>query len=153
MASRTFEQWMAEYQKTHMNPTNKKIHLVCVPLIMLSTLGVIRSIPIPWDLSWARWDIVFLVFCMLFYFSLHRVVGVFMILLAALFVGVNILIEQTGVLLQVSVLVFVAAWIGQFIGHKIEGKKPSFIDDLAFLLIGPLWVFRPWYARLLQRIQ
>ena len=32
------------------------------------------------------------------------------------------------------------AWIGQFIGHKIEGAKPSFFEDLQFLLIGPAWV-------------
>jgi uncharacterized membrane protein YGL010W len=34
------------------------------------------------------------------------------------------------------------AWIGQFYGHKIEGKKPSFLKDLEFLLIGPLWVIQ-----------
>ena len=36
-------------------------------------------------------------------------------------------------------VVFVLAWIGQFVGHKIEGKKPSFFEDLQFLLIGPGW--------------
>ena len=35
---------------------------------------------------------------------------------------------------------FVLAWIGQFIGHKVEGKKPSFFKDLQFLLIGPAWL-------------
>lgn len=39
-----------------------------------------------------------------------------------------------------SVIVFVIAWIGQFVGHQIEGKKPSFFKDLQFLLIGPLWL-------------
>jgi uncharacterized membrane protein YGL010W len=36
--------------------------------------------------------------------------------------------------------VFVLAWIGQFIGHKIEGARPSFFTDLAYLLIGPAWL-------------
>lgn len=36
--------------------------------------------------------------------------------------------------------VFVITWIFQFIGHKIEGKKPSFLKDLQFLLIGPIWL-------------
>ena len=41
---------------------------------------------------------------------------------------------------QVSVVIFVIAWIIQFYGHKIEGKKPSFLDDIKFLMIGPAWI-------------
>ncbi len=44
-------------------------------------------------------------------------------------------------LLTTSLAIFVIAWIGQFYGHKVEGKKPSFLKDLQFLLIGPAWVF------------
>jgi uncharacterized membrane protein YGL010W len=51
-------------------------------------------------------------------------------------------------LLPFSVAVFVLAWIGQFIGHKIEGKKPSFFEDVRFLLIGPLFVLSLLYRRL-----
>jgi len=47
-----------------------------------------------------------------------------------------------------SVAIFVIAWIGQFIGHKIEGKKPSFFDDLRFLLVGPIFVLGFLYRRL-----
>ena len=43
-------------------------------------------------------------------------------------------------LMMVSIIVFAIAWVFQFVGHKIEGKKPSFLEDLTFLLIGPLWV-------------
>jgi uncharacterized membrane protein YGL010W len=54
---------------------------------------------------------------------------------------------QPPVILPVSLTVFVVAWIGQFIGHKIEGKKPSFFEDLRFLLIGPLFVLGFVYRR------
>jgi uncharacterized membrane protein YGL010W len=47
-----------------------------------------------------------------------------------------------------SLVIFVAAWIGQFIGHAIEGKRPSFFKDLQFLLIGPLWLLAAAYRRL-----
>ena len=40
------------------------------------------------------------------------------------------------------------AWIGQFIGHKIEGEKPSFFEDLQFLLIGPAWLLGAIYQKL-----
>lgn len=36
--------------------------------------------------------------------------------------------------------IFVVAWIAQFYGHHVEGKKPSFFADLQFLMIGPLWL-------------
>jgi uncharacterized membrane protein YGL010W len=47
-----------------------------------------------------------------------------------------------------ALFVFVLAWIGQFIGHKIEGKKPSFIKDIQFLLIGPIWLLSDIYNKL-----
>ena len=50
-------------------------------------------------------------------------------------------------LLWLGVGVFVVAWIGQFIGHKIEGKRPSFLTDLVYLLIGPIWTLRKFYTR------
>ena len=49
---------------------------------------------------------------------------------------------------QISVMIFIPAWIGQFIGHKIEGRKPSFFKDLQFLLIGPAWLLSFIYKKL-----
>ena len=44
--------------------------------------------------------------------------------------------------------IFIVSWIGQFIGHKIEGQKPSFFDDLKFLLIGPAWLLSFIYKKI-----
>jgi uncharacterized membrane protein YGL010W len=49
--------------------------------------------------------------------------------------------------LPVAIAVFVLAWIGQFVGHRIEGKKPSFVEDLRFLLVGPAWLLADAYRR------
>ena len=51
-------------------------------------------------------------------------------------------------LVQVCLAVFVLAWAGQFVGHKIEGKKPSFLKDLQFLLVGPMWLMHFIYRKL-----
>jgi len=69
-----------------------------------------------------------------------------MLLMSALMLAVLALMPPMTVL-PLSIAVFVVAWIGQFIGHKIEGKKPSFLDDLRFLLIGPLFVLGFLYRR------
>jgi uncharacterized membrane protein YGL010W len=70
-----------------------------------------------------------------------------MLLMSAVMLGVLALMPPMTVL-PLSIAIFVVAWIGQFIGHKIEGKKPSFLDDLRFLLIGPLFVLGFLYRRL-----
>ena len=49
---------------------------------------------------------------------------------------------------KLSMLIFILAWIGQFIGHKIEGQKPSFFEDIKFLLIGPAWLLSFIYKKL-----
>jgi uncharacterized membrane protein YGL010W len=51
-------------------------------------------------------------------------------------------------LLMTGAVVFVVAWIGQFIGHIYEGHRPSFLTDLVFLLVGPMWTLRKLYQRL-----
>ena len=48
---------------------------------------------------------------------------------------------------MVAAAVFIVAWIGQFIGHAIEGRKPSFFEDVKFLLVGPAWLLHFIYRR------
>ena len=58
------------------------------------------------------------------------------------FLAAAFFLQGQGILWQLSLGIFVLAWIGQFYGHKVEGKKPSFFKDLQFLLIGPLWTIK-----------
>jgi uncharacterized membrane protein YGL010W len=54
---------------------------------------------------------------------------------------------QINTLVYLAFGIFVLAWIGQFIGHKIEGAKPSFLKDIQFLLIGPAWLMNHVFQR------
>lgn len=146
---KTFNEWLSAYGVSHQNPTNKLIHWVCVPTIMFSLLGLLSSIPFPAEktvlLNWAG---VFIFLTLLFYLRLS-----FSIFLGFVFVGGAMLwgnhrLALSGVNLPLlSIVLFVVAWIGQFIGHKIEGKKPSFFEDLQFLLIGPAWLLHFIYKK------
>lgn len=143
---KTLDQWLVEYSVSHQNPTNKMIHNICVPLIMFSVLGLIWAIPRPEFMQFSslvNWAVIFSAVCMVFYFSLGLSTGALMLaVLIPMLAGVYAL-ESLGLsVLVISIVIFVVSWIGQFIGHKIEGKKPSFFQDIQFLLIGPLWVFR-----------
>lgn len=146
---KTLSQWFDEYAESHQNPLNKKIHYLCVPAIFFSIVGLLMSIPaaglqnvLPFQNPLIEnWASVVLVFVLLFYVRLSFITALKILLFASLCVWVNYLIAQLFSLPIFSLAVFVIAWIGQFYGHKLEGKKPSFFKDLQFLLIGPAWVF------------
>jgi uncharacterized membrane protein YGL010W len=130
---------LVQYADSHRNPTNELIHFVCVPLIVFSLLGLL----------WAVHPLLALAAsaaALHYYFKLSRRFAYGMLAMLAVMLGLLALMPPFTVL-PLSIAIFVVAWIGQFIGHKIEGKKPSFIDDLRFLLIGPLFVLGFLYRR------
>lgn len=152
---RTLEEFLNEYAKTHMNPVNSAIHMICVPIIVVFTLGLV----------WGATDLIYgsylagktiagidaflllnggslgVIFMLQFYARLNMKLFVIMIGFLAFSWWVLYSIHTAGYnVLLVSAVIWVAAWIGQFIGHHIEGAKPSFTDDLVFLLIGPAFV-------------
>lgn len=129
---RSLEEWLADYAISHQHPINKKLHWLCVPTIFASIIGM--------GMSWqAGFTLMTLTLVMLFYFDLSPTLFLAM--------GIFVLFCLVAVAMlpfdfKFYFAVFVVAWIGQFIGHKIEGKKPSFFEDLQFLLIGPAWVVK-----------
>ena len=130
MSKRSLEQWLSEYAVSHQNLVNKKIHWLAVPTIFVSILGMSMSLSVWFTLVLSA---LVLLFYMQLSTSLFLAMGIFILIclsvMATLPIG-----------FKVWAAVFVVAWIGQFVGHKIEGKKPSFFEDLQFLLIGPAWV-------------
>ena len=80
---------------------------------------------------------------MIFYFSLSVLLGIGMVLFSALCIAFVMWWEASMPVsvLVMSIVVFVVAWVLQFVGHKVEGKKPSFLKDVQFLMIGPAWIF------------
>jgi uncharacterized membrane protein YGL010W len=131
---------IGKYAESHLNHTNEIIHFICVPAIVLSVLGLL----------WAMHPLVAVALALaslVYYFTLSASFGFGMALMSGAMLAVLYALPQT-LVLPLSIAVFVIAWIGQFIGHKIEGRKPSFFDDLRFLLIGPLFVLGFLYRRL-----
>jgi uncharacterized membrane protein YGL010W len=154
---KTTDQWLSEYGESHQNHTNKLVHWVCVPLIMFSIIGLLWSIPFPFASSleapfshFFNWGTLFLLLALFFYLRLSFTMFLGMLLIAsAMAIGNYMLSQNTFLpLWTVSLIIFTAAWIGQFIGHKIEGKKPSFFKDLQFLLIGPAWLLSFIYKKI-----
>lgn len=153
---RKIDALLSEYGESHQNSTNKTIHWICVPAIFFSIVGLIASIP-PGPVQallgegnpYANWAIVALLLVIAYYVSLSIWLTIGMALFALLCMYLVKTIATAGYeVWLVSIIIFVVAWIGQFWGHKIEGKKPSFFKDLQFLLIGPAWLMHFVYKKL-----
>ncbi|MDA7415572.1 DUF962 domain-containing protein [Xenophilus arseniciresistens] len=131
-AQRRIDRLLAHYGQSHQHPTNERIHVVAIPAIMLSIVGMLHALH-----PWAAY--AFVAGSLVYYALLRSPMFLVVMLLwtAALLAIVHALGERV---LVVSVTLFVVGWIFQFIGHKIEGKKPSFFEDLQYLYVGPLFV-------------
>lgn len=147
---RKIDKLLKEYGQSHQNETNKLIHWICVPLIFFSIVGLIWSIPHQFlnDLipiqpeAIINWATLALLLVLLYYLTLSIPLFTGMLLVAIINIYVCYLIDVYSdvPLWLISLIVFLLAWMGQFYGHKVEGKKPSFFKDIQFLLIGPAWL-------------
>ena len=134
---------LARYADSHRHPLNEAIHCVCIPAIVFSLLGIL------WAIHPAA-ALLVVGGALAYYVRLSLPFAIGMAAMAAVMLGLLSLLPE-GTVLAASIGIFVLAWIGQFIGHQIEGKKPSFLDDLRFLLIGPLFVLGLLYRGLRVR--
>jgi len=131
---------LAQYGQSHRHPTNELIHVICVPTIVGSMLCLLWALH-PLAAGGAALAVLG------YYFTLSTPLAWGMLLMLGGMLGMVVILPPQ-YLWQIASMLFVLAWIGQFIGHRIEGKKPSFLEDVRFLLIGPLFVLSFFYRRL-----
>jgi uncharacterized membrane protein YGL010W len=148
---RTIDEWLQAYGSSHRHPVNKLIHRIAVPLIVLDLLGLLHLLPTTAVASWlppASWLLV--LGALVFYARLSSGLALGMLLLVLpSMAGLDAAIAALGAwALPTLAAVFAVTWVAQFIGHALEGAKPSFFEDVQFLLIGPLWLLDDAYRRL-----
>lgn len=144
--------WFEHYSGDHRNPINQRVHVIAVPAILWSVIALLWTIPVPATIARpGLWAGLAMAATLIFYWRLSRRLASGMLLL---FIACGASSEAlrvaygTPTLLWIAVAVFAIAWIGQFVGHRIEGRRPSFLTDLVYLLIGPLWVLAKGYRRI-----
>ena len=136
---RRVDELLAHYGQSHQHPVNETIHFVAIPLIMFSLVGLLFLLH-PY-VAYA-----FVGASMVYYARLSMAFLITMMIGSLLVLA---LIQRIGPsLLPLCVTVFVGAWVMQFIGHKLEGKKPSFLEDIQYLWVGPLFVLSKLFERL-----
>ncbi|EKF73729.1 hypothetical protein A11A3_12223 [Alcanivorax hongdengensis A-11-3] len=145
---RDLNTFLADYGESHQNPVNQWVHIICVPAIFVSTLGLFWLLPVGQWLglsgAWAQWlngGTILAAICMPFYLRMSAGMTVLMALWLAASLALIVAVDRSALSLGwTSAAVWLAAWAVQVWGHKVEGKKPSFVDDLVFLLVGPMFV-------------
>jgi len=146
---KSIDKWFEEYGESHQNSLNKKIHWICIPLIVFSLIGLLWTVPNQLLLKiysgkfsiLFNWATLFIVVVIFYYLVLSYKIAIGMFLFSLTILYLSYFIDKSSIeLWKLSFLVFILSWIGQFIGHKIEGKKPSFFKDIQFLFIGPAWL-------------
>jgi len=149
---RPIDRWFEHYSADHRNAANQRIHVVAVPAILVSVVALLWCIPVVG--TWFRpglWGALAMFAAWMFYNRASRKLGYGMLVVCvALAWAMRALQAEIGSqqLAIMAAVVFVVAWIAQFVGHRIEGRRPSFLTDLTYLLIGPAWVLAKLYRKL-----
>jgi uncharacterized membrane protein YGL010W len=147
------EQLFSDYGQSHQNPTNQLIHSIFVPLIFLSSIGILWDVKLGIELSFLNGEILnaamvvsLIIYAYYFALSFSISLGILIVIVSGLMACY--LYNGPVSIWMISLGVFVISWAFQFWGHKIEGKKPSFFKDLEFFLVGPMWVLAKFYTKL-----
>lgn len=148
----TLQRLLGNYSEDHRNSTNQLIHWVCVPLIVWTVVALLWVIPVPAGIGRpGLWAGLALAASMGYYLRLSRPLAFALLAFFVALCALTYVLHQllgTQMLMWTAIGVFVAAWVAQFVGHEIEGKRPSFLTDLTYLLIGPLWLMSKLFRRL-----
>lgn len=148
-----FQDLIDAYGVSHKNKTNKLIHWVCVPAIFFSIVGLISVIPFPGEAELIKniefnWSFIALLLVLIYYVSLSIPISIGMSLFSLICIYLCGHLNTFDHPTWIYIVVFALSWVFQFIGHHIEGKKPSFLQDIQFLLIGPAWLMHFIYKKL-----
>jgi uncharacterized membrane protein YGL010W len=152
-APRRIDVLLAEYGESHQNPTNKAIHWFAVPVIAWSVIAILWVLPTPrffGAVLYLNWATIVCALAVIYYLTLSVPLAIGMAAFSLIAIAIIRLVDDTiSIKLEwIAGTLFVFAWVFQFVGHEVEGKKPSFLKDLQFLLIGPAWLMHFLFRRL-----
>jgi len=134
---------LTQYAAYHRDRRNIATHFVGIPLIVFSMILALATMSVSLGTVTLTAAALVSIGLVGYYLVLDRVLGVAMaIAMFLLCAGASEVSARlsTGATLGLALFLFVFGWLLQFLGHKYEGMKPAFYDDVRQLLIGPLFV-------------
>lgn len=138
---KSLNEWLTEYSASHVNPQNKTIHHIAIPVIFFCIVALL------WKFSLFLLVPVALA-AVAFYYTMGQKVAI----AGASAIGAAWVLQLIiGFGFITLVILLAIAWAGQFYGHKIEGAKPNVLEIIKSILVGPLWVAKPLLDKLAIR--
>ncbi len=140
--------WLQDYERSHRHPVNRTLNWICLPQTAFAIWLGLKCVPLGNEIinvatlaGLGAW---------LLYLRLSPPLALGMIVvLPALYAGVVAVETISGRYAPwLALAIFVEAWISQLIGRDVEGTRPTLIEDLRFLLVGPLWLLADVYRGL-----
>ena len=138
---------LAQYADYHRDRRNIATHFIGVPLIVFA-VGVLLARP-AFTLGNVALSPAWLLYLATAAWYLTRGnllvgVAVSVVVGALVALGHSVAYGSVAMWLAWGLGSFVVGWVIQFVGHHYEGRKPAFVDDLAGLLVGPMFVTAEW---------
>jgi len=133
---------LSKYAAYHRDQRNVATHMVGIPLIVLSAAILLSRAQWPLAGLTVTPAIILWLVSAAFYLWLDLAFGAAMAVFYGLAVWLGFAVADLplGVWLAAGIGAFAVGWVIQFVGHAYEGRKPAFLDDVASLAIGPLFI-------------
>lgn len=142
----SLDKLISDYESYHQNPLNIKIHVICVPLIILSLIGMLNAIPIAWGPIRIGHVVCALYFSYYIFYARPYALACFAMFVVLIAVDSQLAKLSTPLYLGIQISLFVVSWLLQFWGHKTEGNQPAFIANkesgLHSMFMAPILVIR-----------
>jgi uncharacterized membrane protein YGL010W len=139
---KTLDQHLSHYAAYHRDGRNIATHIIGIPLIV-AAVEILASRPVVMAGTVPLTPAMLLAaLATLFYLRLDLRFGVTMAGLLGLgaWAGLHVAALPSWAWAAAGAGAFIIGWIIQFIGHRFEGRKPAFLDDISGLLVGPLFI-------------
>lgn len=145
--------WLHRYEETHSDLTNPAVYWAAVPMVVLGTVGLLWSLPIPdafFEISpLMNWGTAFLMATAVYYFIISVSLAIGMLPFIIGVAGINMWLDGSDFsLLRVSIGLLLAGIIGLWLGHRNQNSIRPVLDDLQFMMIGPAWLLSVLYKRI-----
>jgi uncharacterized membrane protein YGL010W len=147
------DRWLTDYGDSHTDIRNPGIYWLSVPILVLGTVGILWSLPVPE--AFARispvlnWGSVFLVAAVVYYFIISIPLAIGMLPFVAGIAAVQLWLEDTSwSLIGISSVMFVISVAGLYLGHYKNGGFRAVFSDIHHMMIGPAWLLANLYRRL-----
>jgi len=147
------DRWLSDYGDSHADITYPGIYWLSVPILVLGTVGMLWSLPIPEEFvkisPVLNWGSAFLMVAVVYYFIISISLAIGML---PFVVGVTALqlwlVRSSFSLIGVSSGLFVASIVGLYLGHYRRGGIKAVFYDIQLMMIAPAWLLSNLYKRL-----